>query len=176
MNNYRFIYMFEAFALMCLGVFAFVSPRYFTVGLEPLLGWTFLAAGFVQTLRIFKSNLTVARSGYIFNALLYVFCGGWFLANPDAGILSMTLTLILFLVVEGVAKFILGYQLSPIRRWQLFIVDGVLSWIIALAVWRGWPEIAYWVPAAITGANLIWFGFSLLAFSLRTLHMSHEMK
>jgi len=176
MNNYRTIYLVEAFSLISLGIFALVSPHLFTLGLEFLLGWSLILAGFVQSLRIFKSHLPVGKVGYTLNAFLYVLCGVLLLVYPQIGVLSITMILMAFFVLEGLAKFILGYQLRPIKRWHWFVIDGIFSWSMALLIWNGWPDIAYWVPGVITGINLLSFGCSLLAFSFRTYHTSHEVK
>jgi uncharacterized membrane protein HdeD (DUF308 family) len=175
MNNYRFTYLLEAFLLISLGVFALVSPHFFTIGMERLLGWSFILAGVAQSLRIFKGKLSVGRSGYIFNAILYVICGIWLLKHQQMGLLSMTLVLMIFFITEGLAKFILGYQLHPIKRWHWFIVDGIFSWAMALFIWNGWPDVAYWVPGVFTGINLLSYGCSLLAFSFRTYHVTPEV-
>jgi uncharacterized membrane protein HdeD (DUF308 family) len=166
MDTYRWTHLFEALSLILLGIFAMALPHLFTIGLEKLMGITFIFSSLVQFIRIFSDRIQPRSLLYFFIAVMYFVCGIVYLIYPTAGILSMGLILIGFLMVDGVAKIVLGYQAYPFRMWVGFILNGVLSLIMALIVFKDWPETAFWVPGVFSGVNLLFYGSSLLLLAL----------
>jgi uncharacterized membrane protein HdeD (DUF308 family) len=81
--------------------------------------------------------------------------------------LSLGLLLMGFLVADGIAKILLGYESYPTSMWAGFIVCGTLSLIMGLIIWIEWPLTSAWPRGTITGLNLVFYGGSLLALTIQ---------
>jgi uncharacterized membrane protein HdeD (DUF308 family) len=60
--------------------------------------------------------------------------------NPVAGLASLTIALAIYLFLEAVLEFVLGFKLRPLpgSGWLLF--DGIITLILAVMIWRTWPS------------------------------------
>ncbi len=163
----RWIHLLEAVSLIGLGICAAILPNYFTFKLEQLLGVLFIAAGSVQLVRVFIDRMQARSLLYFLIALLYFVFGIIFWIHPVVGMLSLGLILMVFLLADGIAKLLLGYQAYPNLMWAGFIGCGVLSLVMGLIIWIEWPLTSAWPRGILAGANLVLYGSAMLAFSLR---------
>jgi uncharacterized membrane protein HdeD (DUF308 family) len=55
-------------------------------------------------------------------------------------VVSLTLALAIYLLVESVLEFVLAFRLRPMpgSNWLLF--DGIVTLILAIMIWRTWPS------------------------------------
>ena len=53
----------------------------------------------------------------VISAVLFVVVGVLFLRNPEAGLLSLTLLLIMLFMVEGFSKVIFSLTIRPFPNW-----------------------------------------------------------
>jgi uncharacterized membrane protein HdeD (DUF308 family) len=98
--------------------------------------------------------------------VLYIFIGVYLLMHPVAGLLSLTIALAIYLFVEAVLEFVLGFTLRPQpgSGWLLF--DGIITLILAVMIWRTWPSSSAWVIGALVGISMLFSGTSRLMLSL----------
>ena len=162
LQNHRYLLIFEGIVFILLGFLAVALPGISTLSAELFIGWLLIIAGIVQLFRIAKTPHAPGFVGSLLTGILYLAFGVSLLIFPVAGILSLTALLILFFIAEGIAKIILGFQLRPLRRWGWFLINGILSLLIAYIIWSGWPGTAFWVLGLLVGINMIFFGISLL--------------
>jgi len=158
---------FEAVALIGLGIGAAILPSYFTFKLEKFLGVVFIISGAVQLIRVFIDRIPARSLLYFLIALLYLASGIMFWVHPYISMLSFGFILMAFLMADGVAKLILGYEVFPKARWQGVAICGVLSLIMGVSVWAEWPLTSAWPRGILAGANLFSYGCALLGLALK---------
>src|SRR3984893_5008224 len=88
------------------------------------------------------------------------------LMTPLLGVLSPTLVLALFLLVEGILEIALYFGIRRVRYsgWVLF--DGIVTLLLSILIWAQWPSSSVWVIGTLVGISLIFSGISRFMLSL----------
>lgn len=166
----RTFFLIEGMLFLILGFLAVVFPQISTLSVELFLGWLFLLSGIIQSYRAFQlRHHGSSVAGAILNALLSFAVGLLLLIYPVTGIISLTILLILFFMLEGIFKIVWAIQYrESIHSWGWLVFSGLTSLALAIIIWSGWPSTAMWAIGLLVGINMIFFGTSLLgmAFSL----------
>lgn len=165
-QNNRNLLLIEGILFAILGFIAIAIPGISTLSTELFIGWFILFGGLIQIYRTLKARKESGFWGSLLVSALYIIFGILLLIYPVAGIISLTLLMMFFFLFEGIAKIIMGFQLRPLRRWGWFILNGILSLIMAAIIWAGWPGTAFWVLGLLVGINLLFFGLSLAFLAL----------
>ena len=100
----------------------------------------------------------------LFSAVLSVIAGLALLLRPVSGAISLTVILIVFFALGGIAKLCYPLQrsqyLSDYRGWVR--ASGVVDLALAALMFLGLPEIASWAPGLLLGGNLVLGGIALI--------------
>ena len=92
------------------------------------------------------------------------------LRDPNSGLLLMTVLLIVYFMVEGIAKVIFALTIRPFPNWGWVLASGCVGILLALVLWANMPLSADWVLGLMLGLLLIADGAALtvLAWHVRT--------
>ena len=162
-NRNRKLILWEGILCFALGLFAICAPCVFTVGIELLLGFVFVALGIVQVVRAIKT-WAMEGSGFALVWGLVTFGAGLImLFNPIVGLIALTSLLCAYFLVEGVAKFVLAFKLGKEVSKFWLITSGVLSCALALIIITGFPGTLAWSLGLLVGIDLLFFGFLMFA-------------
>jgi uncharacterized membrane protein HdeD (DUF308 family) len=99
-------------------------------------------------------------------AVLYAFIGVYLLVHPVRGLESLTLALVIYLLVEAILEFVLGFTLRPLPGSGWLVFDGIITLILAVMIWRAWPSSSAWVIGVLVGISMLFSGTARLALSL----------
>jgi uncharacterized membrane protein HdeD (DUF308 family) len=104
----------------------------------------------------------------LISAALGVLVGGMLLAQPVSGAFSLTLVVIAFFIIEGVASimFALEHKRELSGRWGWMLVSGIVDLILAMFVFAGLPSTAAWAIGLLVGINMVFGGSALIAMAL----------
>jgi len=167
------LFLVEGIVLVVLGGAAIVLPVIATITFTILIGWLFLISGAVGLITTLWMHNRVPGFGWsLLSALIGIIAGVLLLIWPLTGVLSLTLVLGAFFVVEGVASIMYAFehrnQLSG--RWGWMLVSGIIDLIIAAIIIAGWPGTAAWALGLLVGINLLFGGAALIgmAFAARS--------
>jgi uncharacterized membrane protein HdeD (DUF308 family) len=163
-QTYWPILLIEGLALVLFGILALFIPPLVTLGITITLGWLFVAVGIVA-LSIYSSAYAVPGiRSLLFPAVLSAIVGIVLLLRPVGGAISLTVILIIFFGLGGVAKLF-----YPLQRSQHFSdytgwirASGVVDLSLAALMFFGLPEIASWAPGLLLSANLVLGGVALI--------------
>ena len=86
--------------------------------------------------------------------------------NPVAGMLSLTLGLAIYLFAESILEFLMWLRVRGTPGTGWLIVDGFITSVLAILIWRSWPSRAIWVLGTLLGINMLFSGFARLMISL----------
>jgi uncharacterized membrane protein HdeD (DUF308 family) len=162
-NRFRSIFLIEGILFIILGLLAIIFPGIFTLGLELFLGWLFLIGGLIQAYRAFTLRHTEGVLGSALSAAFSIILGLLLLLYPISGIISLTVLLMIYFILDGISKIIWGAQTrSRLTSWGWLIFSGLISLALAFIIWSGWPGTAFWVIGLLVGINMLFFGASLL--------------
>lgn len=154
----------EGVLFTILGIVAVILPTISTLAIELFLGWIMLFSGCIQLFRTFSDKAHISFWGSLLTSTLYVVAGILLIIYPLTGIVSLTLLLMFFFILEGLSKIVLGFSIRPWSNSIWFILNGIIALIMAYIIYAGWPGTALWVLGLLVGINMIFFGMALIFF------------
>src|SRR6266446_9307652 len=148
------------------GILAISLPLASSIGIVILLAWLILFAGISHLIFAFHSHSIGGFLWQILLALIYGATAIYMLMNPLLGVLSLTLVLAVFLLVEGILEMALYFGIRRVRYsgWVLF--DGIVTLILGIFIWAQWPSSSVWVIGTLVGISLMFSGISRFMLSL----------
>jgi uncharacterized membrane protein HdeD (DUF308 family) len=151
------------------GLLALFNPFAATLAATLMAGWTFVILGVVQIIESFQLR---GWGGFLWALLfgvLTLLVGIALIANPLAGMVSLTLLVAVLFLVTGVIKIAYSFSLRPISGWGWVLASGVLSLLIAVMIFSNFPWAAASVLGILLGVELLSNGilFLLVALGLR---------
>ena len=148
------------------GVLAIVVPLISGLTATILIGSLLAVAGAAHLPYAWHMR---SSGGYWWGTLLGILClatGACLLVNPRVGLVSLTMVLATWLVMEAVLEFILAYYLHPLRGSGWLVLDGIIMLAIAILVCLTWPGNADWVIGTLVGLSIVCCGIARLMLSL----------
>ena len=146
-----------------MGFLAIVLPYATGIALTYVIGALLVLGGIAHagqayTARGWKGSIWQASL-----AAVSIVAGIVLLANPVIGLLSLTLLVIAFLFIDGMAELGTSLRMAgePGRGW--IAASGVLSLVLAIFLWSGFPVDAVWVVGVVVGLSLFTTGLSMIA-------------
>src|SRR5262249_4386380 len=105
----------------------------------------------------------------LISAILGIAVGALLLLRPLSGVLSLTLVLIVFFAIEGVASimFALEHKRELSGKWGWMLASGVIDLILAAIILAGLPGTATWALGLLVGINMLFGGSALIVMALR---------
>ncbi|HZP79262.1 MAG TPA: HdeD family acid-resistance protein [Pseudolabrys sp.] len=161
-------FLVEGIILLVLGVLAILLPPFATLGITILLGWLFLISGVMGLITTFMARGAPGFWWSLISGILGVIAGLVLLITPGSGAVSLTLVLIAFFIVEGVASILYAFdhraQLSG--RWEWMVFSGIVDLVLAVLIFAGLPGSAAWALGLLVGINMIFGGAALIGIAL----------
>lgn len=147
-------------ALIFLGVVAAGSAVFTTVASLYLFGWLLVIGGVME---IAYGIWRKTWSGFFIDLLvgvLYAVVGFMVIANPGATAVALTLLIAMFLIVVGIFRIVAALS-ARYPNWGWLALHGVVSLVLGLLIWQGWPATGLWVIGLFIGIELIINGVAL---------------
>jgi uncharacterized membrane protein HdeD (DUF308 family) len=91
------------------------------------------------------------------------------------GLTSLTLALAIYLIAEAVLEFILAVRLRPMPGSGWLFLDGIITLVLAIMIWRMWPSSALWAIGLLVGISMLFSGVSRLMLSIAARHMINKV-
>jgi uncharacterized membrane protein HdeD (DUF308 family) len=168
LRDYWVLFLIEGIILVALGLAAITIPVVATLAVAIFLGWLFLVSGVVGLVTTFWMRQAPGFWWSLLSAALAIVTGVILIGWPITGAVSLTLVLIVFFVIEGVASIMLAIQhrqrLSG--RWGWLLASGIVDIILAGLLLVGLPGTATWALGLLVGINMLFGGASLIAMAL----------
>ncbi len=152
--------------MIVAGILAIASPLAAGVAVNIFVAWLLVFSGAVHLVFAWYRPSTGGLLWELLVGVLYIFIGGYLLMHPVAGLASLTLALAIYLLVEAVLEFVLGFTLRPLPGSGWLLVDGIITLILAVMIWRTWPSSTGWVIGTLVGISILFSGASRLMLSL----------
>jgi len=152
-------------AYVILGWVAIGYPMAATIAIERLLGYLLLAGGIIAVIGSFFSGNWKNLILILLSGVLYIFVGFFLVTNMKEGIITLTLLLAAFLLVEGIFKIIHAFQMQKAQNWIWILISGIASVILAVMIWAEFPQSSAFVLGLLVGIYFLINGFSLIMFS-----------
>ena len=143
-------------------------PLIATLAVTIIIGWIFLASGIVGLITTFWARHAPGFWWSLLSAIVAIAAGLVLLAWPITGSISLTLVLIAFFVVEGIASimYAIEHRNQLTGRWGWMLVSGIIDLILAGIIFAGLPGTAVWALGLLVGINMVFGGAALIAMAM----------
>jgi uncharacterized membrane protein HdeD (DUF308 family) len=168
LHEHWVLFLVEGIVLVALGLLAIVLPPIATLAVEILFGWLFLISGIVGLITTFWMRQAPGFWWALLSAALGIAAGLVLLVWPLSGVLTLTLILIVFFTIEGVASimYALEHKRELSGRWGWMLASGMVDLIVAGIIFVGLPGTAAWAIGILVGINMVFGGSALIAMAM----------
>jgi uncharacterized membrane protein HdeD (DUF308 family) len=154
-------YLAQSALMILAGVLALLYPALSSVGVVLFLGWLLIISGILQGISLIGAQHVPHFWLQLVSVALFVIVGVLFLRNPAESLLTLTLLLIMFFMVEGISKVIFALTIRPFPNWGWVLASGIVGILLALYLWSSIPVTAIWLLGVLLGIALIAEGLAL---------------
>jgi uncharacterized membrane protein HdeD (DUF308 family) len=162
------LFLVEGIVLVLLGLLAIMVPLVASLAVAIVVGWLFLFSGVIGLITTLWMRQLPGFWWSLISAVIAIGAGVVLLGRPASGVLTLTLVLIVFFLIEGIASIMFALehrkQLSGRSGWML--ISGVVDLILAAIILMGLPGTAEWAIGLIVGINMLFGGTSMIAMAL----------
>jgi uncharacterized membrane protein HdeD (DUF308 family) len=164
--EHRGWFIFLSVLLIVAGAAAIAFPVLSTIAVEIWTAIVFAIAGVAQTIHAFAAR---SWGGFFWGLLvgfLYLAAGLVLWRNPIAGVVTLTVFLAAVLVVDGVFRSVLAFQIRPRPGWFWLLLGGLVGIVLGVMIWQHLPSSALSILGLLLGINLVFSGFAFLMLAM----------
>jgi uncharacterized membrane protein HdeD (DUF308 family) len=140
--------------LIAAGTLAIAAAFIATLTSVLLFGILLLAGGVVQLINAFLARTWNGFVLHLFAGLVYLVIGALMIDHPVRAAEGLTLMLATAFLVGGAVRVIYALIHSFAGR-SWVVINGFISLLLGIAIWRQWPESSLWVIGLFIGVDLI---------------------
>lgn len=168
-RRYSLWYLIQGILLMAAGVLAIIYPVISSVAVIVLLGWLLIISGVLQGLSLLGARHVPHFWLQLISVILALLIGFLFLRDPAQGLVTITLLLIVFFMIEGISKVVFALTIRPLPTWGWVLASGLVGILLSLILWSSLPVTALWLIGFLLGIELISVGAAIayLAWQVR---------
>jgi uncharacterized membrane protein HdeD (DUF308 family) len=156
--------------MIVVGMLALWLPIASSIGVARLLGWLMVFDAVFQLIHAFRSEGVGHIVWKVLVALIFLVAGIYFLTHPFLAVAVVTLALAAFFLVEGLVDVFAFFATRKAGASYWILLNGIVSIILAVMIWRHWPTGSLWVLGVLVGIGLLMTGTSrlMMALAIRT--------
>jgi uncharacterized membrane protein HdeD (DUF308 family) len=168
-KRYSLWYLIQGALLVVAGVLAIIYPIISSVAVIIMLGWLLIISGVAQGISLVGARHVPHFWLQLISVILAFLIGSLFLRDPAQGLLTVTLLLIVFFMIEGISKIVFALTIRPFPHWGWVLASGLVGIVLSLVLWASLPVTALWLVGLLLGIQLISVGGALarLAWQVR---------
>ena len=156
--------------MIVVGMLALWLPVASSIGVARLLGWLMVFDAVFLLIHSFRSEGVGHVVWKVLIALIFLVAGIYFLMHPFLAVAVVTLALAVFFLVEGAVDVFSYFATSKAGASYWILLNGIVSIILGVMIWRHWPTGSLWVLGVLVGIGLLMMGTSrlMMALAIRT--------
>jgi len=151
---------------LVLGIIGIGMSVGLTIAGVLLFGILILVAGGIQLINAFKCKGWKGILWHLVMAVLYLFAGVMVIMAPLLASMIFTLMLAGVLILVGIIRAILAFQLRGFKNWIVPLIGGVISIILGAIILAEWPISGLWVIGLFIAIELVVNGWSYIFIAL----------
>jgi uncharacterized membrane protein HdeD (DUF308 family) len=154
-------YLVQSALMIVGGIIALIYPILSSFALVLFLGWVLIISGIIQGISLIGAQNVPHFWLQLVSVVLSVIVGVLLLRHPGVGLLTLTLLLIVFFMVEGISKLIFALTIRPFPNWGWVLASGIVGILLSFYLWASLPTTAIWLLGVLLGIQLICEGAAL---------------
>src|SRR5262245_30201328 len=124
-------YLVQGALMVLAGALALLFPSMSSMAVGFYVGWLLIITAVLQAISLIDARDIPHFWLQLLSVALFMVVGLLFLTNPGAGLLSLTLPLMVLLLVEGFSKVIFSLTLRPLPSWSWVFASGIIGILLA---------------------------------------------
>jgi uncharacterized membrane protein HdeD (DUF308 family) len=162
-------YLIQGALMVIGGIVAVVYPFVSSVALVLFLGWILIISGIVQGISLIGAQNVPNFWFQLVSVVLSIIVGVLFVRRPGEAVVTLTLLLIVFFMVEGFSKLIFSLTIRPLPNWGWVLASGIIGILLSFYLFANLTTTAIWLLGVLIGIQLICEGVALssLAWQVR---------
>ena len=151
---------------LVLGVIGLYMSVALTIVSVLFFGALLVVAGIAQAIQAVRATGWRSVALHVGIAVLYIVGGGIALYDPVAASLSLTIFIAAMLLVAGVFRAVMAFQMRPTSGWGWVLLGAILSFLLGLLIFIQWPVSGLFAIGLFVAIELIIDGWSCILFAL----------
>jgi uncharacterized membrane protein HdeD (DUF308 family) len=152
-------------ALIIVGIFVITAPFISGIATVVTVGILLLVGAGVELANAIWARRWGGFFGHLLAGILYLIVGILMIDRPGAALLVITLWVAILLVVGGIFRIIQAL-VDRYHGWGWVLLNGIISLILGVLIWKQWPESSLWVIGLFVGIELLFTGWSWVMLAL----------
>ena len=159
--------------LIVIGLIAIGSSFIATMATLTVFGILLLVGAVTQLITAILGRQWRGFFIHLLAAVLYFVAGLFLLDHPVVAALSLTLMIAAYLWVGGIVHIVLAL-VERFPGWGWALLNGVVSLVLGISIWRQWPLSGLEVIGLFVGIEMVFSGFSwlMLGFGVHSIPKS----
>ena len=153
--------------LLVLGILAIILPLVAGIAVAAIVGWVLLLGGIAHLVYAWSARGSGAVLWQVLLGIIYVLVGLYFIFHPASGLVTLTLLLAIYFVIEGILELIAWFRVRGVHHAGWTLWNGIITLILGLLIWAHWPFSSVWALGTLVGISLILSGIARLSFRSR---------
>lgn len=162
-------------AVLLLGVLAIGMPFLTGVAITISIGVILITTGIAQLVFAFQSHSFGSGALRFGFGVLAGLCGLSLVTQPGAGLATITLFLAVWFFVDGLFALFNGISWRPQAGWGWMLVNGIISIILGVMIYRQFPTSAVWLVGLLVGIRLLLAGWTMIALGAMGRQVAREI-
>jgi uncharacterized membrane protein HdeD (DUF308 family) len=152
--------------LLLAGLLALGLPFFAGIAASVFFGWLLMFAGAAHLVYAWSERGAGAVLWQILIGAVYVIAAFYMLLLPVAGVVTLTLVLGSYIMVQGIFELAIFVRLRPLRGAIWFLVNGLASLLLACLILLHWPSSSLWAVGTLMGISLLLSGIARIILPL----------
>lgn len=151
--------------LIVVGMVAISSAFIATLATVVTLGILLMIGGVVEIVDAFLGRGWRGFWMHLLGGIMYLVLGFLLVQRPLAAAAFFTLMLAAAFFVGGLFRIIVALS-ERFYGWVWVLLNGIVTLVLGILIWREWPEAAFWVIGLFVGIDMLLDGWSLVITAL----------
>lgn len=155
-------YIGQGALMMAAGIVGLLFPVISSLAVIYILGWLVIASGVLQAISLIGARYVPHFWLQLVASALSLVIGLLLIRNPGGGLVALTLLMIVFFIVGGIAKVVLALTLRPFPKWSWILASGVIGIVLGVVLFAEFRAMAPWLLGFLVGIQLFSEGGAFL--------------
>jgi len=154
--------IFLGIMTVIFGVVAIGSPLITGVAVAVFVGFLLLASGVARIVHSLKAKQWGTGFWGTAIGILGIAAGLLMIFRPLVGLVTMTMLLAIYFLVDGISEIIAAFKIKPDQGWGWVLFNGIIAVVLGLMIWRQWPVSGAWAIGLLVGIHILMTGWSMI--------------
>ncbi len=166
-KRYSLWYLIQGILMIAAGALALIYPLLASVAMVFLLAWVLIISGVVQGIGLIGARQVPHFWLQLISVALSIIVGLLLLRQPQGGLQLFTVLLLIYFLVEGLAKLIFALSIRPFPNWGWVLASGLVGLFLAAYLFANLSSVSEWVLGFLLGIQLLVEGAAITYLAWR---------